>query len=575
MRLSFSRVGKKIRKQYRKIFRLYRQHIDLYVRDKSLRRVERFVFSWFMVFVLGAGIVLYQSDQLASYYLTDGPRSGGQFVEGVVGDVNAINPVFSGNRVSRIAEALVFQPLFRYNGQGELVPELARDYSMNEAGDVYTVSLRRDANWHDGEHVTAEDVAFTFRTIKNPNTGSSIQPAWQDIDIQTLNEYTVQFTLPNPFTPFLHQLTTGIVPAHVLRNTEPDQLRVAGFNRSPVGSGPFTFDEISNERIHLDANHAYSGGEPRLDEFDIAMYPDRQGMVSAYNRGELSAMVAGNGMNVDSFQNQDRSRVQKINTPSQVFAFINTQRISDTTVRRALAHGIDNARLVNQLPERFEAADSPLLSEHPGYMSAQVSHNLEKARTLLEEAGWTTEEDGIRRRDGTALSINITTREASHYTAAAEAVARQWRQLGVRTEVRTVGSSQLQQDFIRPRSYDVLLFGVTVGSDPDVYAYWHSSQITGTGRNLSQYESIVADSSLEDGRTRAETELREAKYETFQEEWRSDTPAIALYRLHDYYIWRKEAHGIRVGNIAHTIDRFYNVEDWTIRTRPVLRRMRE
>jgi peptide/nickel transport system substrate-binding protein len=571
MPLSIPRVGKKIRKQCRKALRLWRQHIDLYVRDKSLRRVERFVFSWVLVFVLGVGIVMYQHQQLGSYYLTDGARPGGQFVEGVVGEANAINPVFAGNRVSRVAERLVFQSLFRYNGGGELVPELARDYNVNDAGDVYTVSLRRDAKWHDGQSVTAEDVAFTFRTIQNPNTGSSLQPAWQDIEIQTLDAYTIQFSLPNAFTPFLHQLTTGIVPAHVLRNMEPSQLRVAGFNRAPVGSGPFMFDEISNQRIHLEA----SSDGPRLDEFKIAMYSDRGSMVDAYSRGELSAMVTGSAIDTSSLPNQERSRVQKINTPSQVFAFFNTERISKATVRRALTRGIDNGRLVDQMGGEFETAHGPLLPEHPGYISAQLTHNREKARTLLDEAGWTRTEDDLRQRDGETLSIDIVTQEKPHYTAAAKELSRQWEQLGVKTEVRTAASTRLQEDYIRPRSYDVLLFGVAIGSDPDVYAYWHSSQISGTGRNLSQYESMVADSSLEDGRTRADTKLRAAKYQTFQKEWRNDAPAAALYRLHDYYIWRREARGIRIDNIAHTIDRFYNVEDWTIRTRPVLRRLQE
>lgn len=575
MQLTVPRFGKILRKQYRKAFRLYRQYVDLYIRDRSLRWVERFVFSWVAVFILSAGVVLYQNYQIEAHYLTDGPREGGEFVEGVVGEVNAINPIFSGNRTSRIAETLLFQSLFTYDGNGEIVPELARDHAISENSAVYTVHLRENARWHDGEPITAEDVVFTFRTIQNPDTGSSLQPAWRDVDIKAVDKHTVQFTLPNPFAPFLDQLTTGIVPAHILRQTKPSQLRVAEYNQSPIGSGPFVFDEISGQRIHLEANTEFPGKTPKVEEFDIAMYTDTEAMITAYDRGEISAMVADGNLDIRSMDNRDRSNVQKVDLPSQVFAFINTERISNTKVRRALTRGINRPRVAESLPGEFVTADSPLLPGHLGYMSAQMPYDAGKAKTLLDKAGWTVEGEKARKRNGKSLSIDIVTQQVPHYINAANTVANQWKQLGIETDVQAVDSTNLQQDFIRPRNYDVLLFGVSVGRDPDVYAYWHSSQTGSTGRNLSQYQSVVVDSSLENGRTRFNKKLRAAKYETFQKTWRSDAPAVALYRLHDYYVWRTEARGIEIENIARTIDRFYNVEDWTIRTQPVLRRLYE
>lgn len=574
--IRFSLLRKAVRKLRRKAVRSYRHHIALYLKDRSLRRVERFVFSWVAVFVLGGGVILYQINHLGAYYLTQGPQSGGQFTEGVVGDISGLNPIFSGNRATRTAEALLFRSLFTYNGQGEIVPDLAREYTLNDTGTVYTVSMDPDARWHDGKPVTAQDVVFTFRAIQNPDTGSSLQVAWQDIQMKALDDSTVRFTLPNPYVPFLTQLTTGIVPRHHLEEVDMDRLRVANFNQAPVGSGPFMFDKIGDGRkVHMEANPEYPEGEPRLDRFTVTAFADRYRMVQAYNRGELSSMIAGSELDTNSVRRREQTDIRRIDIPGQVFTFFNTQRLSDTRLRRGLVRGIDQNQIVKRLPGTPKTADSPLLPEHPGYMPAQLSSNPGKADQLLNRSGWKRTEDGVRQRNGEDLSIEIVTRDTPQYVTAAETVARQWRDLGVSAEVRAVGNSKLQQDIIRPRDYDVLLFGVSVGVDPDVYAYWHSSQTEDTGRNLSVYTSSLVDDSLEDGRTRSDTRLRAAKYKTFQEEWRSDAPAAALYRLHDYYVEREEARGIKVDNIVRSIDRFYNVEEWTIRTQPVLRRLQE
>lgn len=574
--IRFSLLRKAVRKLRRKAVRSYRHHVALYLKDRSLRRVERFVFSWVAVFVLGGGVILYQINHLGAYYLTQGPQSGGQFTEGVVGDISGLNPIFSGNRATRTAEALLFRSLFTYNGQGEIVPDLAQEYTLNDTGTVYTVSMDPDARWHDGEPVTAQDVVFTFRAIQNPDTGSSLQVAWQDVQMEALDDNTVRFTLPNPYVPFLTQLTTGIVPRHHLEEVDEDRLRVANFNQAPVGSGPFMFDKIGDGRkVHMEANPEYPKGEPRLDRFTVTAFADRGRMVHAYNRGELSSMIAGSELDTDSVRRREQTDIRRIDIPGQVFTFFNTQRLSDARLRRGLVRGIDQNQIVKHLPGTPKTADSPLLPEHPGYMPAQLSSNAGKANQLLNRSGWKRTAEGVRQRNGEDLSIEIVTRDTPQYVTAAETLARQWRDLGVSAEVRAVGNSKLQQDIIRPRDYDVLLFGVSVGVDPDVYAYWHSSQTEDTGRNLSVYSSSLVDDSLEDGRTRSDTRLRAAKYKTFQEEWRSDAPAAALYRLHNYYVEREEARGIKVDDIARSIDRFYNVEEWTIRTQPVLRRLQE
>lgn len=549
--------------------------MDLYIKDRSLRSVERFVFGWVLVFVLGLGLLIYQGNQLASYYLTEGPEPGGRFTEGIVGEVGGVNPIFPGDRVSRAAEQLIFSSLFKREGK-DIVPDLATGHEVNDSETVFTVDMRDDAYWHDGSPVTSEDVVFTFRTIQNPDVGSSLRVMWQDIKIKAVDDYTVEFVLPNPYAPFLSQLTTNIAPKHILSDVDNEKMRVTNFNQNPIGSGPFEFDGISDqEKINFKANADYYGSKPKLDRFTIATFENQNKMVTAYNRGELSSMNARSELDTSQIDNQDKTIMKKVNKTGQAFAFYNTKKLKDARLRKALTFGINKEHIINNLSGNHDIAHGPLLPEHLGYKNVEKKFNKDKSEKLLKQTGRSLNQEGFWQRNGEVLSIEITTQETAQYKTAASELAEQWRELGVDAKVKTLDSTELQQSVIRPRDFDVLLFGVVLGEDPDAYAYWHSSQTTDTGRNLSQYESSIVDESLEDGRTITNNLLRAAKYKTFQDEWASDTPAVALYRLYDYYIYRKEARGIKINDITDTDNRFHNVEDWTINISHIPRRLNE
>lgn len=553
--------------------------LQQYIKDRSLRWVERFVFGWLVLFGLIIGLSFVYANRLDDHYLTHVPDDGGRFSEGMVGELEMINPLFAGNRISRSVEALVFNGLFRRDGQGEIVPDLAREYDINEDGTTYTVQLRDDASWHDGVEVTAEDVEYTFQTIQKPETGSSMRQRWEDIEIQAVDESTVEFQLPNPYAPFLEQLTTGIVPKHKLSDIEPQRLRGAGFSTDPIGTGPFRFDRVNStdtvDEIRLRANPDFYGGAPRLDEFVIVAYPDMLSVTRAYNRDELSSMVLGSEFDPSLIDEPHHTQRTEIASMSQVLAFFNTERLENAKLRRSLGRSIDTVELTSQLGPGYARTSSPLLPEHMGYERVQPEFDAEAAESLLQESDWSRGDDSSWQREGETLELEIVTLDRDHYQTAARHLQEQWQQLGIDVSIALLEGEELQTSHIQPRDFDVLLFGIEHTSDPDVYAYWHSSQTGEDGRNVSQYDSETADINLEDGRTRSDPEIRAAKYRAFQATWAEDVPAVALYRPRQYHIWRQEAGAISVEGIVQTVDRYHNVIDWTIRTRSVPRRLQE
>jgi peptide/nickel transport system substrate-binding protein len=149
----------------------------------------------------------------------------------------------------------------------------------------------------------------------------------------------------------------------------------------------------------------------------------------------------------------------------------------------------------------------------------------------------------------------------------------QWARIGVTFNTQLVKPEDIQQNVIIPRSYDVLLYELAIGSDPDVYAYWHSSQATDHGFNLSEYKVPQADDALDSARSRSDPALRIAKYHTFIQRWLADVPAIGLYRPNLTYIQTKGVTSFSARNIADPIDRYENVRFWSaskIELRPTL-----
>jgi peptide/nickel transport system substrate-binding protein len=214
---------------------------------------------------------------------------------------------------------------------------------------------------------------------------------------------------------------------------------------------------------------------------------------------------------------------------------------------------------------------------HLGYNkpSAQLPFDVAQAAAHFDAAGWKVGTDGLRAKDGNPLKLQLATAETDIYPQLARGLQEQWRKVGIQVDTKLLSVEQLQQDYLRPRKYDLMLFGVALGADPDVYSYWHSSQVKYPGLNISRYKSQQADLSLESARARSDVKLRAAKYEAFMKSWRQDAPAIAIYRPSFLYAVQNYVQGINITNLISPGDRFYNVEDWSVNTQPVLKRLAE
>jgi peptide/nickel transport system substrate-binding protein len=545
-----------------------------------LSAVRRFVLLWTLLFAVLFFATFLQFRNLSKYYQSFKPVPGGLYNEGLIGTFTNANPLYASGTADTAVSRLVFSGLFKYDNHNNLVGDLASDWSTGKTDSQYIVHLKKGILWHDGKPLTADDVVFTYKTIQNIEAQSSLYSSWQGISVSKINDQTVEFDLPNPLSAFPYSLTNGIVPEHLLKSIPAEQLRSAPFNTAPVGTGPFVWKYVQvtgatpedrEQRITMSANKKYYDGRPKLDGFSIITFSDDQHLINAFDAKQLNAM---SGLEVEPSDLQKDAGIQTYSTPltSEAMAFFNNSHpaLNDGAVRKALVSGIDRTKIAGISAYPLKLVNEPLIAGQLGYdpAYAQLPYNFDYANQLLDQDGWTKGADGVRVKNGQPLQLSLVSQDTHDYAAAASLLQQQWMKLGVKIDVHYYTSDDLQTQVIANHNYDILLYGISIGVDPDVYAYWDSSQASVTSQghlNLSEYKSTSSDQALEAGRTRSDPALRAAKYKTFLSNWKNDAPALALYQPNYLYITRGPVFNYERKALNSTADRFYNVNQWMVR----------
>lgn len=554
-------------------------------RLSKLWTVKRFVAGWVLLLVLLMGGLVAQLRGLDEHYLFMQPVPGGIYREGILGAFTNANPLYATGPSDGAVARLVFAGLMKYDANNNLVYDMAERWQVDETGKIYTVTLRQNLEWHDGVPLTADDVVFTYRTIQNPDAKSPLRTNWAGVAVEQKGQYTVVFRLPNTLSAFPHSLVNGIVPKHLLEDTDPAQLRSISFNTfDPVGSGPFRWDSIEVlgtrpenrvEQIGLVSFEKYHHGAPKLQRFVVKLFRNEEAMLNSFKNREINAMAGLETLPEALLE--DESSVEEYNVPltSQVMVFFKTTQepFTDVKVRRALVQGIDSVKIVQEMELPTIISRGPLLPAHTGYNEdlLQLPYDPKRARQLLDDAGWKTNpRDEIRTKDGKVLTFRLyskTASESPEYAAVAQKLQEQWRQIGVTVEVILQSANDLQTT-VAQHNYEALLYGISLGADPDVFPFWHSTQASsrsGSWLNFSEYQSSKADLGLEGGRTREDPATRAVKYEPFLEAWRADAPALALYQPRFLYIVRGKIYNFTPKVFNQATDRYTGVENWMIR----------
>lgn len=542
---------------------------------------------WLVVSIVGIVMGLSAMTLLAgvSLALTDEvPTHGGTYVEGVVGSPRFVNPLLALSETDRDLTALVFSGLLKKNPDGSLASDIAESYSISDDGLTYTFILKDDALFHDSTSVSSADVAFTIRGAQNPDVKSPRRADWEGVDVTIIDSRTIAFTLKTPYAPFPELTTLGILPKHLWENVSAEEFPFTTLNARPIGSGPYTVETVKENSSGIPTEYrlrAFVGGVrvPFIERFIVKFYSDGDEVTAAMNRGEIDAASSVNPSSITSTHKVYEAVF------GRVFAvFFNQNQngvFAESAVRRALDHALDKETLVRRVvsgygsvineplpPETINGQNTPDLSSE---------ERLENARAILTKAGWKTNADGVfektttvnKKKTTVRLAFSLSTSNAPELKQSAELVAETWKTLGADVTVKFFEQNDLNVEVIRPRKYDALLFGEVVGRDPDLFAFWHSSQMSDPGLNIALYANTETDKQLEKARTDTDVRVRKTQLKAAAKEIGNEVAAVFLYAPHFVYSTPSKVSGITLGTIATPSDRFDAVSEWYLSTERV------
>jgi len=553
---------------------------------RSLSSREKFIFLiLFITFITGALLFLWRLENL---FLIEIPTQGGVINEGVIGTPRFINPLIAVSDADRDMTALIYSGLMRTNNNGDLIPDLAEKVDISKDGLVYTFTLKDNLKWQDGKPITSSDILFTIQQAKDPTLKSPKRALWEGVDVSAPDEKTIKFTLKKPYSPFLENTTMGILPKHLWQGATSDQMIFSNFNINPVGSGPYKINKVNRNSsgiitsYELVPNKNFALGEPYISKFVMYFYLSEKDLINAYQKGEIDNI---NGLSPLTINNiKGNGSVLKTMFLPRIFAVFfnqnNAKIFSQKEVREALDMATDRKKIIDDVLAGYGTElNYPL---PPGVLGS-INNNddtnkdfsIEKAKEILKNNGWTFN-DGEKvwekkiKKETMKLEFSLATSDAPDLKNAAEIIKKNWTELGAKVNLSVFELGDLNQNTIRPRKYDALLFGEIVGRDPDPFVFWHSSQRNDPGLNIALYTNPKVDKILEEARRTTDETERIKKYEDFQKELVDETPAIFLFSPDFLYLVSSKVRGLEnVHEISTAPERFSQIYNWYIKTEKV------
>jgi len=508
------------------------------------------------------------------------PDVGGEYSEAIAGRPQFINPLLAEyNQVDQDLTALIFNGLTRSDGQGGLEPDLAENWLVSDDGLIYVFELHQNIRWQDGQPFTADDVLFTIGLMQDPEFPGvpHLGQLWQTIRAEKLDDYTVRFTLPEPFPAFADSTTIGILPEHILKDVPARDLLNHTFNLNPVGTGPFKLDAVNAEFARLSANPYYTGPKPKLARLELRFYASYQETISAYERGAVQAISYIPPQLIPSVQDIESLNLYTARLSGYEIIYLNLQSpekapfFQEQEVRQALLFALDRQRIIDQaLNGQALIASGPIRPWSWAYNPEipVVLYDPEQAGILLDGAGWVDADgDGIRDKAGIPLTFTLLSGDDPDRIAVAEAVSEQWQQVGVSAEVEVVGAGLGER--LARHDFQAALAQVFLPGDPDPYPLWHLSQIDG-GQNYAGWNHDKASMLLEEGRAVINQGRRSDFYFEFQEIFAEEVPSIILfYPVHTFGV-SQEVKDVQTAPMANPSDRYRTLSDWYLLTRQVI-----
>lgn len=539
-----------------------RKHIkeNFINRISHVENIRLLVFEWALMLSALIVLAVAQAFWFGNSYAENVFTNGGTYTEATLGEVGSLNPLFATTSSEKVLSRLLFATISVNDYSGHPGIGLAESIRAEENGKTWVVKLRENLKWSDGEPITNDDVLFTMQLIKDPAVNSIYDSDLSNVKTSVNESGEIVFTLPTTYADFISALDFPIIPKHILENVNPKTLVENEFSVLPVTSGAFSYNATQasgNERVYyLSSNPDFFMGKTMLNSFAIHTYNNKSDIIRAINSGSVTATAELSEADAEQI-NSDQFIQRNSSLNSGAFIFFNTAHEStkQRIVREAIRQGIDLAKIRGAAPNTL-ALDYPLIDAQIKINNypALPEHNVEAAKETI---------NGLSEGDE-KIHIDIATVNSGYLPNVANTLKDELADLGIEATVSTYEENQeFITNIISKRSYDVLIYEIELGADPDLLPYYHSSQASAGGLNLSNYKDTLMDDLLIGARDTLDEELRIKKYESFLERWVANVPAIGLFQSNLTYFYNKNVRTFADDvKLVTALDRFVDINNW-------------
>lgn len=528
--------------------------------------------SFILIFVLlGIGMFTFlRGDALAEVFSA---KKTSVFVEGNVGAISTFNPLFvSQNVVDKDIHALVFEKFIDIAKDGTPKPNIAKEWVVAQDGKTYDFMISLDHKWQDGEKLTVDDVIFTFelaKTLSRDHGYDTVGSSLVDVKIDRIADDKLRFTLPESNSTFFDVVSQDILPKHILEEVPAADIPFNSFARYPIGSGPYKVYRSEPNVVYLKASEYY-WVTPKIDTIVYRLYSDYKALEGAFRNGVLDAMGGVDSRSMSFSNEYSEYQEYEITLDSRIRMIIfNTrkEKLEKKDIRIGINHLIDKGKLLEKSQISGVVANGPIAESSWAYNKdiPIYEYNLEKAAEHFKSAGYIKNEASgyFEGEDKKILSFTLSYYKNDFNDHLANIFKDMLKDEGVVINLEPLSYTQLSQEIVATRDFELLMYEIITTVDPDQYNLWHSLKSNYPDLNLSGYSYERVDILLEDARRNVDRKVRTEKYMLFQKYLTQDAPVIFLYHPNYKYVVKKDIKVGDLGNIIFPHQRFEDIAYWS------------
>lgn len=495
------------------------------------------------------------------------------FVEGNVGAISTFNPIFtSQSNVDADIRALVFEKLINISKDGTPIPGIAKEWKSSGDGKSYEITISQDHKWQDGMALTIDDVLFTFDIAKELTSKfnyDTIGSPLTDVQIEKLSEDKIKFTLSESNATFFEAISVYIIPKHKFEGIRTADIPFNSFAKFPLGSGAYQVYRSEPNVVYLQSSE-YFNPKPNIDTFIYRVYSNNTALESAFRNGILDAMGTVDKFSASYIDEYSGYKEYSVTLDSRLrMIFFNTrkEKLETKEFRVAINYLIDKNKLIEEADISGEIAYSPIAQSSWAYSESNIvkyEYNPQNSIEILKNLGYIKNDTSgyFETEDKKILSLTLSYYDNELNQRIALSLKKLLKEEGVVLNLEPLTYTQLTQEIVATRDFELLMYEVETTIDPDQYNLWHSLKTNYPDLNLSGYSYERVDILLEEARKSVKKDKRVSNYALFQKYLTQDAPVVFLYHPKYVYIIREDINIEDIGNIVFPYQRFNTVYTW-------------